>query len=79
MASGRFILASDLPALRELLNEQNSELIDPTQVSSWCAAIEKVSKDTAWKDAKEMQALLDVQDYSWKKRVKRVLKKFLSD
>ena len=35
MAAGRAILSSDLPVLREVLNEENAILLPPDEPAAW--------------------------------------------
>lgn len=72
MASGRPIVASDLPSLREVLNESNCYFFTPDSSESLAQTINKVLRDgSAIKKAK--QALKDVEQYSWKKRAKEII------
>ena len=73
MASGRPIVASDLPSIREVLSENNAILVksdDPTILSGGITSVLQNS-DFSAKIAK--QALQDVEAYSWKKRAKNIL------
>jgi glycosyltransferase involved in cell wall biosynthesis len=74
MAAGRLIIASDLPVFREVLNENNSLLCDPEDISSWKKAIEKSTTDQAWRLALGYQARRDVEKYSWKQRVNNIMR-----
>ncbi len=73
MASNIPIIASNLPALREVLNEHNSILVEPDNPESLANGIKKVleNKDLAKEISK--QALIDVKNYTWNKRVKNIL------
>jgi len=42
MANGKCIVASDLPVLREVLNDANAVLAPPDSVESWCAALRRL-------------------------------------
>ncbi|MFH0820037.1 MAG: glycosyltransferase family 4 protein [bacterium] len=73
MASGRPIVASNLPSIREVLSENNAILVksdDPISLSGGIASVLQNS-DFSAKIAK--QALQDVEAYSWKKRAKNIL------
>src|SRR3990170_1610021 len=41
LAAGRVILSSDLPVLREVLNEGNAILLPPEDPAAWRAAVEE--------------------------------------
>jgi glycosyltransferase involved in cell wall biosynthesis len=73
MAARRVILSSDLPVLREILNEENAVLLDPEDSSAWSRAVERLMKDRSTCAALEERAWLDVQHYDWKKRVARIV------
>lgn len=72
MASGRPIVASDLPSIREILNEENAVFFEPDNSQSLADAIKKVLSDNELVNKISQQALSDVQDYSWKKRAERI-------
>lgn len=73
MASGRVIISSDLPVIREVLNDENSYLVDPENISEWIQTIESISlnKEEARKKAKK--ALQDVAYFTWKNRANRIM------
>lgn len=74
MACRRVVIASDLPVLREVLNEQNSFLCDPSNPQEWLEAIEKVAQNPPCAAKIAKQAQQDVLKYSWQARVKAILK-----
>ena len=71
MTSGIPIVASDLPSIREVLNENNAYLVEPDNPEKLASVIQKALDE----DNSEMtkKALEDVQKYSWKKRVERIM------
>ena len=73
MASGRAILSSDLPVLREVLNEGNAILCPPEDLDAWCRAFEQLVGDPALRMRLGQQALCDVQAYTWMARLKAAL------
>jgi len=73
MAAGRPILASDLPALRVLLNEANSILLPPGAIDAWTAALEKIRRDKSLGGRLAAQARKDVQPHTWRNRVRTIL------
>jgi glycosyltransferase involved in cell wall biosynthesis len=73
MAAGRLILASDLPALRVILNETNSVLLPVETIEPWAAAIEKARRAKAWAGKLAAQARKDVQPHTWRNRVRTIL------
>ena len=75
MAHGLPIVSSDLPALREVLeNESNALLCDPDDIGAWVSAIEWLRLDDQLRlalarRAREDFALL----YTWDKRAQKIL------
>lgn len=72
LASGVPIVASDLPSIREILNEQNAVLVRPDDPDDLARGIEAVlkNKELAGKIAKNSQA--ESINYSWNSRVKKI-------
>lgn len=69
MSSAKPILCSDLPVIREMLNESNALLIDPHSVDAWVEGIEKVMRDKRWAESLAQNAYRDFNDhYTWYKR-----------
>ncbi len=73
MAANRPILASDLPSLREILNEQNSLLVAPDNVEALADGIRKILDNPTESAARAKRALDDVQQYTWQKRAHNIL------
>lgn len=75
MAAGKPILASDLPVIREVLQDgQNALLAPPDNPKGWLAALERLKDESLRKNLAE-QAYNDLTGkYSWQKRAQVVLK-----
>ena len=73
MASGRIIISSDLPVLREVLNENNSFLVSPDNIEEWIKTIEFILNNKKIAIKKANQAKKDVLKYTWDSRVKKIL------
>jgi len=73
MASDRPIVASDLPTIREVLNETNAAIVLPGNPHSIASAVQKLLTDSVYGEALAKQARADVEQYSWKKRSERIL------
>ena len=73
MSYKKAIIASDMPVLREILNERNSILVDPSKIKDWIGAIEKL-KSYQQRDKISNQAIIDFKEYTWKKRALNVVK-----
>jgi glycosyltransferase involved in cell wall biosynthesis len=79
MACGRAIISSDLPVLREILNEKNAILLPPDDVDAWVAAIQDLRSHPGKRAHLAAQARLDSKQYSWKTRAQKILFAIESD
>ncbi|MEA2112502.1 MAG: glycosyltransferase family 4 protein [Patescibacteria group bacterium] len=73
MASKRPIVASDLPAMREVLNDGNCLFIQPDNVGSLIKGIKDILQNKDKADRISQQAYSDVQNYTWDKRAQNIL------
>lgn len=75
MASGCPIVAQDLPSFREILNDENSFLVEPGDAKALVDKIAWVFDDDNAEIVKEkaVKALEDVQKYTWQNRATNVL------
>ncbi|OGD40821.1 hypothetical protein A2833_00760 [Candidatus Azambacteria bacterium RIFCSPHIGHO2_01_FULL_44_55] len=73
MASGRPIIASDLPALREILNEKNGLFFRPESAEDFAKAIRMLKASNMLGYHLSQQALADVKNYTWKCRAGKIL------
>jgi glycosyltransferase involved in cell wall biosynthesis len=68
MAHGKAIVASDLPVLREILNESNAVLVDPEDVGAWSMAIESL-RDAGRRESIGRKARMDfLENHTWDAR-----------
>ena len=74
MVSERPIVASDLPSFREVLNQDNSILIEPDNPRALAEGIKKVLNNSELAKKVANQAYKDVQKYTWQKRAERILR-----
>ena len=74
MASGRPIVASDVPALREVLDESSAFFFKPDDEKSLANTIQEVLSKYSQALEVANKAKLDVQNYSWDKRAEKILK-----
>jgi glycosyltransferase involved in cell wall biosynthesis len=73
MASKKPIIASDLKVLREILNENNSILVDCNDINGWIDALEKL-KDPMLRKNLATKAFNDFKsNHTWDIRAKRIL------
>ena len=73
MASGRPIIASDLPALREVLNDKNALFFRPEDTTDLARAVKMLKSSPMLGYHLSRQALADVKEYTWGKRAKKIL------
>lgn len=73
LACGRAILSSDLPVLREVLNESNAALVQPEDLRGWQAALARLAGDEALRGRLGVQARADAGQYAWQARARRCL------
>jgi len=78
MASGVPILASNLGSILEILNENNAFLFDPDDQDNFIEKIKKIKENYSAAEKKAIQALQNVRNYTWQKRVENILR-FLGD
>ena len=75
MASGRPIVASDLPSLREILNEANCVFFTPDDPQSLALAIAKVATNPALATSIANQALSEIGKFTWDARARNIMVK----
>jgi glycosyltransferase involved in cell wall biosynthesis len=73
MASGRPLIASDIPVLREVLDETNSFLAGDGDVEGWVQTIKKIASDRENALLVAAKAREDVEEYTWKARAERMV------
>jgi glycosyltransferase involved in cell wall biosynthesis len=77
MAAGRAILSSDLPVLREVLDETKAVFSPLEQADAWESALAGLLADPQRRQALGKNARSAVEQYSWMRRAQRVLEGFL--
>jgi glycosyltransferase involved in cell wall biosynthesis len=79
MAAARPIVASDLPALREVLRDgENALLVPPEDPPALAAAIQRLQSDRVLAERLAARAAQDVRAYTWDARGKRILEFLLN-
>ncbi len=73
LASGRAILASDLPVFREVLNEGNAIFLPPNDVAAWDQALNQLMADDSRRNSLAERAGKDAAQYDWRDRARRLL------
>ena len=73
MASGRPIVASDLPSLREVLrHDENALLVEPGNPQALVAGIQRIKNDAALGPRLAARARTDVAQFTWARRAERL-------
>jgi glycosyltransferase involved in cell wall biosynthesis len=73
MAAGRAIVASDLPALREILRDGGNALLVPAgDPDALAAAIRRLLDDEALTERLSRQAFADAREFGWDRRAARL-------
>jgi glycosyltransferase involved in cell wall biosynthesis len=73
MASGRPIISSDLPVLREILSEQTALLVPPDDVQAWHDSLMWIRSDPSRGRALAQRAREEVNQYTWQSRALKIL------
>ena len=73
MASGVPILASDLPAIREILNDGNSILVPPDDAKALAQGLKKLLGNPAFSAAIARKSRTDVEPLTWDNRARKIL------
>ena len=75
MAYARTIIASDLPAIREVVTDGvEVVLCDPQDPDEWARAIERLAQDQGLREGLGRRALdTFLQGYTWEKRARKIL------
>jgi glycosyltransferase involved in cell wall biosynthesis len=73
MASGVPIVASDVPAIREVLNEQIALLVKPDDPDALAGGITKLLDNQELGERLALNAREKVREYTWDKRAEAVL------
>ena len=74
MAHKKPIIASDLPILREVLNEQNAVLVPPDDIDAWVDAVNRLKDNNELRETIANNAYEDfINNYTWIKRAQKVL------
>jgi glycosyltransferase involved in cell wall biosynthesis len=76
MATHRPIISSDLPVIREVLNETNAILCPPEDARCWAVALELLLSDPGKRRHLAERAWQDVQGYTWTERARNALSEF---
>ena len=73
MAHGKTIISSDLPVLREILDESFARFATPDETLSWAYQIEALRDERLRQHLGEMAQKKQQEDFTWEKRALRLL------
>lgn len=73
MISGRVIVASDIPVIREILDESNCYMVSPDDSEEWLETIHYISEHREEAKDKAKKAREDARKYTWENRAKRII------
>ncbi len=78
MASRRPVLASRIPAFEGLLRDgENARLVEPDSAAALAQGVRELVIDRALAEALASQARRDVEAYTWERRAREILERFL--
>jgi glycosyltransferase involved in cell wall biosynthesis len=78
LATGRAILASDLPVFHEVLNPDNAVFTPPEEIEAWAEDLRRLLADPGLRERLAAQARRDVHGYTWRARAGRLLAGFVA-
>jgi len=73
MCARRPIIASNLPSIREILNENNSVLVEPDNPKILAKGIEEIIKNKNLRKKIVKQGFIDVKQFSWDRRASKII------
>ena len=73
LACGRAILSSDLPVLREVLDDTNAVLLPHNDIDAWIDSITSLQEDDSQRQRLSEKARQDARQYSWTVRAEKLL------
>jgi glycosyltransferase involved in cell wall biosynthesis len=73
LGAGRAILTSDLPVIREVLDESSAVFAPPEDLSAWTSALARLCGDDQLRERLSTRARELAQDYTWLERERKCL------
>ena len=74
MAAQRAIVTSDIPVIREVLDETQAVLCPPDDVSAWKRALEELGRDEGRRETLARRSRQEVEKYTWLARAERAVR-----
>jgi len=75
MAAQKPIIVSDLPSIRDIVNEEDAVFAKPDSPQSFAEAIEKILGDVGLARKISLNVYEKVKRYSWQERAKKIMEK----
>ncbi len=75
MASARPIIASDLPSIREVLDDESAVLVEPDSARALREGVQRVLSNPLLAEKITAHARGRVAEYTWEKRAAHILTK----
>jgi glycosyltransferase involved in cell wall biosynthesis len=72
MAMNRAIIASDLPVLREVLDNKTAMMVEPDKATAWIHALKTLRDENARTQISAAAAQLALR-YDWRRRAEHIL------
>ena len=79
MAAKRAIITSDLPVIREVLDEESVVFVPPDDVHAWHAALTRLLEDENLREKLAENAYAIVGEYTWLERQKKIMANFAAN
>jgi len=73
MAAKKPIIATDLPTIREVLDERNAYIIPSDEINYFIEAVRKIENDPEEAKARSLRAYQDVGQYTWLNRARIIV------
>lgn len=74
MAAKRAIITSDLPVIREILDESRAVFCPPDDVPAWKSTIEELARDAVRRETLAVNARREVEKHTWLARAERAVR-----
>ena len=76
MAAGRAILTSDLPVIREVLDDSSAAFVPPEDSTAWASMLKHMLSDPARRARLASNARREVEKYTWIARAQKIMQGF---
>ncbi len=76
MAAGRAILTSDLPVIREVLDDSSAAFAPPEDPSTWASTLKRMLSDPVLRAGLASHARHEVEQYTWIARARKIMQGF---